>query len=165
MNTKFLLQESSNTYKVNAPLTEDDILSMANEIAKSKLASGITITNAQAIQQYLQTLLQSEQIEKFGVVFLDSQHQIIAVNDSFFAGTLNSAAVYPREIVKSTLMHNAAALVLFHNHPSGLAEPSRADIDITRVIKQALATIDVQVLDHIVVAAKHTVSFAERGLM
>ena len=102
--------------------------------------------------------------EVFALLLLDSQHQLIAFRKLFF-GTINSAAVYPREIVKQALSDNAAAVILVHNHPSGIAEPSQADVCITAQIQQALSTIDIRVLDHFVVAGTTTVSFAQRGLI
>jgi DNA repair protein RadC len=96
-------------------------------------------------------------------MLLDSQHRLLKYTELFF-GTVNAASVYPREIVKATLAVNAAAVILAHNHPSGIAEPSQADIAITKRIKDALSLIDVPVLDHIIVA-QESVSFAQRGLI
>jgi len=98
------------------------------------------------------------------VLFLDSQHRLL-VAEELFRGTLTQTSVYPREVVKAALAHNAAAVILAHNHPSGVAEPSRADELLTQSLKQALALVDVRTLDHFVVAGNRVVSFAERGLM
>ncbi len=98
------------------------------------------------------------------VLFLDAQNRVLA-QEELFSGTLTQTSVYPREVVKRALHHNAAGLILAHNHPSGVAEPSRADEQLTEVLKQALALVDVQVLDHFVIAGNVAVSFAERGLM
>jgi DNA repair protein RadC len=108
--------------------------------------------------------MQDEHQEIFGIICLDSQHRLIG-RFEIFRGTINSAAVYPREIIKTVLDQNASAVILFHNHPSGLSDPSHADIRLTREIKTALATIDVSVLDHIVVGREDTSSLAQRGLM
>ena len=98
------------------------------------------------------------------MLMLDSQHQLIAYRE-MFQGTINSAAVYPRELVKQAMEDNAAAVILAHNHPSGRAEPSQSDINITQKIKQALALVDVMVLDHFVIGDGNAVSFAQRGLL
>ena len=97
------------------------------------------------------------------VLFLDAQHQLVAAEE-LFRGSLSQTSVYPREVVKRALAHNAAAVVLAHNHPSGCAEPSRADSQLTQVLRSALALVDVQVLDHFVVTASAVTSMAERGL-
>jgi DNA repair protein RadC len=102
--------------------------------------------------------------EIFVVLFLDSQHRLIAA-DEMFRGTLAQTSVYPREIVKAALDRNAAAVIFAHNHPSGVAEPSRADELLTQALKQALALVDIRTLDHFVVAGNRVVSFAERGLL
>jgi DNA repair protein RadC len=98
------------------------------------------------------------------VVFLDTQHRVIAIEE-LFRGTLKETSVYPREVVKRALAHNAGAIIFAHNHPSGVAEPSRADEAITQTLKQALSLVDVRVLDHFIVAAGGGVSLAERGLI
>src|SRR5512146_964267 len=97
-------------------------------------------------------------------VFLDAQHRVIA-SEELFNGTLTQTSVYPREVVKRALHHNAAAVIFAHNHPSGLAEPSRADEVLTQTLKQALALVDVKVLDHFIVGGGTAMSFAERGLI
>jgi DNA repair protein RadC len=98
------------------------------------------------------------------VLFLDSQHRLLAA-DELFRGTLAQTSVYPREVVKAALARNAAAVIFAHNHPSGVAEPSRADELLTQALKQALALVDIRTLDHFVVAGHRVVSFAERGLL
>jgi DNA repair protein RadC len=102
--------------------------------------------------------------ECFWCVFLDAQNRVIAAEE-LFRGTLTQTSVYPREVVKATLAHNAAAVVFAHNHPSGVAEPSRADELLTQALRQALALVDIRTLDHFVVAGTRLVSFAERGLL
>ena len=116
------------------------------------------------VKDYLVLTLAEEQREQFGVMFMDSQHALIAF-EVMFSGTLSQTSVYPREVVKRALALNAAAVVLSHNHPSGSAEPSRADEFLTQTLKQALALVDVRVLDHVIVGGTKTVSFAERGLL
>lgn len=98
------------------------------------------------------------------VLFLDAQHRVIAFEE-LFAGTLTQTSVYPREVVRRALGHNAAAVILAHNHPSEVAEPSRVDEQLTRALQTALGTVDVRVLDHLVVAGTRIVSFVERGLI
>ena len=103
-------------------------------------------------------------VEAFYILFLDNQHRVIQ-DELLFEGTIDAASVYPREVVKRALHHNAAALILAHNHPSGHAEPSECDKMITQRVKDALALIDVRVLDHFVIGVGQTVSFAQRGLI
>jgi DNA repair protein RadC len=162
---KLKINEKNGKYRVNASLTAEQIFAMARELAITKLASGENITSAVEAKKLLQGICVGYQREIFGVIFLDSQHKVISVDDQMFRGTINCASVYPREIVKAALFHNAAALFVFHNHPSGYSEPSQADISITNRIKKALELVDVSVLDHFVVSEANVVSFAERGLM
>jgi DNA repair protein RadC len=117
-----------------------------------------------AAREYLCMALAGRAHEIFTVLFLDAQHRLIACEE-MFRGTLTQTSVYPREVVKQALRHNCAAVILAHNHPSGIAEPSRADEALTRALQSALALVDVQVLDHIVVAGTQSTSFAERGLL
>lgn len=131
---------------------------------KEELQRGDALNSPRAVRDYLQLLLGSRQQEVFLVLFLDTRHRVIAAEE-LFHGTLGQTSVYPREVVKRALAHNAAAVILAHNHPSGVAEPSQSDQLLTGALKQALALVDVQVLDHFVVAAGHTLSFAEKGLI
>ena len=110
----------------------------------------------------LQTLLQGYEREVFAILFLDSQHRVIKFEE-LFQGTLDAASVYPREVVKAALACNAAAVILAHNHPSGLPEPSRADRSLTERLQVALATVEIRVLDHLVIGTEGRVSMAERG--
>ncbi|MCG6507504.1 DNA repair protein RadC, partial [Vibrio parahaemolyticus] len=107
-------------------------------------------------------VLRDRQREAFYILFLDNQHRVIR-DEVLFEGTIDAASVYPREVVKRALHHNAAALILAHNHPSGVAEPSQADRRITQRLTDALALVDIRVLDHFVVGDGDVVSFAERG--
>lgn len=143
----------------------DEILGAATSVLEQRLLrSRVAMTSPQVVKDYLVTRLGSLQHEVFGVVFLDSQHGVIAV-EQLFRGTLSQTSVYPREVLKESLARNAAALILWHNHPSGSPEPSRADEFLTTTLKAALAFIDVRVLDHMIVAGNKVTSFAERGLM
>ena len=118
----------------------------------------------QSVRHYLCLSLGTHPHETFMVLFLDAQHRLIA-SEEMFRGTLTQTSVYPREVVKQALAHNCGAVILAHNHPSGVPEPSTADQTLTRALQQALSLIDVRVLDHIVVAGAQSVSFAERGLL
>ncbi|HGE8238578.1 TPA: JAB domain-containing protein, partial [Aeromonas veronii] len=130
LHHKLIAGEIPGTYLVTELINEEDLLTIANQIARQKLAKGEAITDKHLAQQALQTLLQSREHELFAMLFLDNQHRILAYEE-LFRGTLSSASVYPREVVKRALALNAAALMLVHNHPSGYPEPSRADIEIT----------------------------------
>lgn len=123
-----------------------------------------TITSPEGARGYLTTLLEHREREVFAVVFLDNRHRIIDAEELFF-GTIDAASVHPREVVKAALRHNAAAVILAHNHPSGEAEPSQADIRITERLRDALQLIDVRVLDHFVVGAGTVTSFVEQNLL
>lgn len=140
------------------------VLEIARRSLASRLAQTPVFDSPQAVKDYLQLQLASKPHEVFAVLFLDTQHRLLAFEE-LFRGTLNQASVYPREVVKRALALNAAAAILAHNHPSGVAEPSRADEALTQALKAALALVDVRVLDHFVVARGSVVSFAERGLL
>lgn len=122
------------------------------------------LSSPSLVRDFLRVTLEGRDHEVFVVVFLDAQNRVITTEE-MFRGTLTQTSVYPREIVKRSLFHNAAAVIFAHNHPSGVAEPSRADEALTQALKQALALVDVKVLDHFVVGASAAMSFAERGLL
>jgi DNA repair protein RadC len=145
-------------------VTHDQIIKRALKILESRLRSTPTLASPDAVRDYLRVLLHDREHEVFVCLFLDAQHRVIAC-DELVRGTLAQTSVYPREVVKATLAHNAAAVVFAHNHPFGVSEPSRADEMLTQALKQALALVDVKVLDHFVVAGPGAVSFAERGLL
>ncbi len=140
------------------------VLEMSRRAIQEELQRGDVLSSPRAVRDYLKLLLAGRGQEVFMVLFLDTQHRVIAFEE-LFQGTLSQTSVYPREVVKRALAHNAAAVILAHNHPSGVTEPSQADQLLTRALKQALALVDVTVLDHFVVAAGQTLSFAERGLL
>lgn len=140
------------------------VLEMARRALSEEMKSASALTSPRAVRDYLQLLLRGRMQEVFMALFLDAQHRVIA-SEELFAGTLTQTSVYPREVVKRALHHNAAALILAHNHPSGVAEPSHADQALTDALKQALALIEVKVLDHFIVAGEGCLSFAERGLV
>ena len=122
------------------------------------------LSSPASVRDYLRLHFAGQEYESFVVLFLDAQNRLI-VAEELFRGTLTQTSVYPREIVKGALRHNAAAVIFAHNHPSGLPEPSRADEMLTVSLKQALSLIDVKVLDHFIVTNSATLSFAERGLL
>lgn len=128
------------------------------------LKIGLALDQPQRVKQYCIARLGHLPVEHCMALYLDSQFRLIASED-VSRGTLNQASVYPREIIKSGLKHHAAAMILAHNHPSGVAEPSHADLALTRHLKSALALVDIRLLDHLVVTANSAVSLAERGLV
>jgi DNA repair protein RadC len=140
------------------------VFELARRAIAEPLRTAPVFTAPAQVRQYLMLELGSLPHEVFAVLFLDSQHRLIALR-ALFRGTLAQTSVYPREVVKEALACNAGAVVLAHNHPSGTAEPSRADEFLTQTLKSALALVDVRVLDHIVIGRGQSVSFAERGLL
>lgn len=129
-----------------------------------QLIRGVSFSSPQDVESYLRMTLKGENRERFLILHLDAQYRILA-SECLFSGTIDSAAVYPRDVVKSVLKKNAAAVMFAHNHPSGIAEPSSADIALTKRLQKALALVDVKTLDHFVVAGPTVVSFAQRGLI
>jgi len=149
LHHKLIAGEIPGTYLVTELINEEDLLTIANQIARQKQAKGEAITDKHLAQQALQTLLQSREHEVFAMLFLDNQHRVLAYEELFHS-TLSSASVYPREVVKRALALNAAALMLVHNHPSGHPEPSRAYIEITLRLQDALALVDIRPLEQLV---------------
>lgn len=145
--------------------SEDAVVAAAMEILRGRLAArSNALSSPRSVRDYLAVNLTGLPHEAFWVIFLDAQNRVLA-SEEMFRGTLTQTSVYPREVVKRALHHNAAALILAHNHPSGVAEPSRSDEALTQALKQALAMVDVKVLDHFIVGAGAVMSFAERGLL
>ena len=138
------------------------VLEMSNRYLNECLQRGDALTSPLLVRRYLQAQLRDRPREVFAMLLLDNQHRVLQFCELFF-GTIDAASVYPREIVQAVLKHNAAAVILCHNHPSGVAEPSHADRHITERICAALRLIDVRVLDHFVIGDGDPVSFAERG--
>ncbi|MCQ4227294.1 MULTISPECIES: RadC family protein [Pseudomonadota] len=161
---KLKASEPSGTYLVESPVTEADILLMARQLANLRLRRGRVLTSPKDVFSHLQALLADYEHEVFALLLLDSRHRVIAFHE-LFRGTLDGANVYPREIVKAALEHNAAATVLVHNHPSGDPEPSQADRNLTHKVKEALDLVGVRTLDHIVVGREGCVSLAEQGFL
>ena len=147
-------------------ISEDEILSRALAILESRVRTGPIMSSPAVVKDYCRLYFaepSAQGREEFAVLFLDSNHRLVKA-ETLFRGTLSQAAVYPREVVRGALACNAAAVVLAHNHPSGMPEPSRADEYLTQTLKAALSLVDVRVLDHLVVGDT-VVSFAERGLI
>jgi DNA repair protein RadC len=139
-------------------------LELGRRFLAEKLKREVTLGSTRDTRDFLQAQLRDRKNEVFCVLFLDNRHRVLEFEE-LFQGTLNGTAVYPREIVKRALRHNAAAVILVHNHPSGVAEPSRADELLTNRLKEALSLVDIRLLDHLVVGDGETVSFSERGLI
>ena len=140
------------------------VLEMSRRHLQSAMKRGEGFSNPGMVKQYLLAELRHQPREVFGVLLLDSQHRLLSYRE-LFQGTIDGASVHPREVVKLALAHNAAAVILAHNHPSGVAEPSQADHRITKRLCDALAMVDIRVLDHMVVGDVEVVSFAESGLL
>ncbi|EKO3607684.1 DNA repair protein RadC [Vibrio metschnikovii] len=138
------------------------VLEMTQRYLAETLKRGDALTSPQQTKLYLTSVLRDRQREAFYILFLDNQHRVIQ-GEVLFEGTIDAASVYPREVVKRALQLNAAALILAHNHPSGIAEPSQADRRITQRLVDALQLVDIRVLDHFVIGDGEVVSFAERG--
>jgi DNA repair protein RadC len=140
------------------------VLEMAKRALNEELRATDVLSSPGAVRDYLRMTMARLPHEVFVAVFLNNQHRVIAVEE-LFHGTLTQTSVYPREVVKRALAHNAAAVIFAHNHPSGDADPSQSDRQLTRTLTDALALVDVRALDHFIVAPGATVSFAEQGLM
>ena len=145
-----------------------DKLAAARELVKRWLSEELRARDALAspntVRDFLRLHFAHKEHECFGALFLDAQNRLIAFEE-LFRGTLTQTSVYPREVLKTALRHNAAALILAHNHPSGVAEPSIQDQALTRTLAEALSLVDIKVLDHFVVAGAQALSFAQRGLL
>jgi DNA repair protein RadC len=145
--------------------TSEEVIDAAKSIMESMMKQrDVTLTSPGLVRQYLSTLIGRKEHEVFYMLYLDSQNRLIA-SEELFRGTIDGASVYPREVVKAVLKHNAAACLMAHNHPSGVSDPSESDKNITKRLKSALELIDVRVLDHIIVGDAESFSFAEQGLL
>lgn len=164
MNPPFQIDDTPGFFQVLRPVTPEEIIVMARQLIQQRFVRGQAITSPDKTREFLMLELALLEHEVFYCLFLDNQHRILSC-ESCFQGTINNASVYPREIVKRALQLNAGAVILAHNHPSGIAEPSEADRAITRKLIDALALIEVKVLDHFVIGGVESCSFAERGLL
>lgn len=143
---------------------EDQVLREAADILQRRLERQGSLASPRDTEAFLKVRLGGRVAEAFAVVWLDNRHRVIAFEEMFH-GTLDGASVHPREVVRAALQHNAAAVILAHNHPSGVAEPSAADRNITRQLRDALQLVGVRVLDHVVVGGEEATSMAARGLI
>jgi DNA repair protein RadC len=158
-------QAKSNDPAIYTVGQDDAIVEQALAILLRRARSvGNLFDSPMAVKDYLRLHLGTKPHEVFGVIYLDSQHRLLAMED-LFRGTLTQTSVYPREVVIQALHHQAASVILYHNHPSGEATPSRADEKLTQTLKSALALVDVRVLDHFIVTATTCRSMAEMGLV
>ncbi|MGD8567271.1 MAG: DNA repair protein RadC [Gammaproteobacteria bacterium] len=137
---------------------------MSRRYLAEQMQRGDALQNPDDTRQYLMARMRDHHQEVFACLYLDNRHRVISF-DEMFHGTINMASVHPREIVRRALKHNASAVIFTHNHPSGVAEPSHADRDLTTQLQKALALVEVRVLDHVVVGDGTSVSFAERGYL
>ncbi len=140
------------------------VMEMARRALLEQLQHRDALTSPDLVKSYLRLQLQGRDREVFVVIYLDAQNRVLRIHE-LFAGTLTQTSVYPREVVKGALASNAAAVIFAHNHPSGIAEPSHADEALTQALKQALALVDIRVLDHLVIGRGAAMSFAERGIL
>jgi len=159
-----LVETEADKFLLSEPVSKSDMYQLMLGILEKEYFRPDQLTSPEKTRRFLQLKLAKLEHEVFSIVFMDSQHQVIAYEE-LFRGTIDAASVYPREVVKRCLHHNASAVILAHCHPSGQPEPSQADIKITKRLAEALELIDVRVLDHIVVGGANSVSMAERGLL
>ncbi len=156
-----LIRDASNELRAATPA---EIIAAARRAMARRVRRGIAMDSPRAVREFLTMKLGTLEHETFSVLLLDTRHRLIDYVE-LFRGTIDKASVHPREVVKLALSRNAAAMVLAHPHPSGAADPSQADELITRRLKEALALVDVRLLDHIIVAGGDAISFADRGLL
>lgn len=164
MTTPFRNHEQPDHFQILRPVTSDEILAMAKQLIKRKFTRGKSLTSPNAARDFLILELALLEHEVFYCIFLDNQHRVIK-SECCFKGTIDGANVYPREVLKRALKLNAQALILAHNHPSGISEPSEADRAITRRLIDALGLVDIRVLDHFIIGGVEHFSFAEQGLL
>lgn len=164
MNVPFKTNDKPGHYILERPVSAEEILAMARKLVNRRCARGRQLTKPKDSEDFLMLKLSHLEHEVFAAIFLDNRHRILSYEE-MFRGTIDGASVHPREVVKRAIQLNAAAVIFAHNHPSGVAEPSRADEAITKRLTDALKLVDVRVLDHLVIAGSNVVSFAERGLL
>jgi len=162
--TAFKIDDETGHYRVEQAVSDKDILRMANHLTRQGLKKGAALTSPDKTYSFLQHKLQGLEHEVFGVIFLNQQNQILKF-EKMFRGSINTAAVYPREIAKRCLALNAISVILVHNHPSGSLTPSNADIELTKQIKRTLELLEVRTLDHLIVSTEGYTSLAKSGLI
>lgn len=159
--TPFYVKQENGRYR---PADQAEVMDYASLLRwKSALGSNV-LSSPEATRAFLKDRLSTEKNELFGIIFVDNRHRVLSF-DVLFQGTIDGSSVHPRVVVQAVLDNNAAAVIFAHNHPSGLAEPSQADLRITQRLKDALALIEVRVLDHLIVGGDSITSFADRGLL
>jgi DNA repair protein RadC len=156
-----LVRDAQGQYR---PASGEEVLTAARRVLGHRVRRGTTLSSPSIVRDYLRSKLGALEHEVFASLLLDSQNRLIEYAE-LFRGTLSQTSVYPREVVKIALVRNAAAMIFAHNHPSGVAEPSRADELLTQTLKSALSLVEVRTLDHFIVAGDQILSFAERGLL
>ncbi len=161
LDSSLLVRDVTGDYR---PANADEVLLAAQKVLAGQLRGSEALNSPQVVRDFLRVKLATLEHEVFAVIHLDAQNRVIDYVE-MFRGTVSQTSVYPREVVKEALARNSAALLLVHNHPSGVAEQSRADETLTQTLKAALALVDVRVLDHLIVAGSTILSFAERGLL
>ncbi len=161
IDSSLLVRDVAGDYR---PANADEVLQAARRVLAGQMRGCEALTSPQVVRDFLRVKLGALEHEVFAVIHLDAQNRVIDYVE-MFRGTVSQTSVYPREVVKEALARNSAALLPVHNHPSGVAEPSRADELLTQTLKSALALVDVRVLDHLIVAGSAILSFAERGLL
>lgn len=160
-----LVKQTGTELQSSSIAKEDELILQACEILERRLFSQEPVLSCPAaVSSYLKLKLAPEEHEVFAAVFLNAQHRPLAF-EVLFTGSIDGAAVYPRQLVKRALFHNAAALIISHNHPSGCTEPSTSDIQLTKRVREALKLVDVRLIDHFIVGSGQPLSFAERGLI
>ncbi|MCB1814042.1 MAG: DNA repair protein RadC [Candidatus Competibacteraceae bacterium] len=160
-----LLQDASGAYSpTQAQLSEAEILAAAEAIIERRFYRQASLSCPEDAAAFLRAKLVLQPHELFGGLFLDQRHRVIAWQ-VLFTGTIDGCSVHPREVIRQALAYNAAAVILAHQHPSGCPEPSQADVQLTRRLRDALALVDIRVLDHLVIGAQETVSLAQRDLL
>lgn len=163
MADKPYTRDSDGNYQFHESVHPNTIIAIAKEIISRRFRSRTMVSSPKQAADYLTLKLAEMEREVFLCLFLDTRHQIIC-SEVLFYGTINGATVHPREVVKQALAHNASAIILAHNHPSGIAEPSQSDAALTRRIRDALELVDVRLLDHLVIGGSEFVSLSDRGL-
>lgn len=152
-------------FRINGTFTASNLAQILKDNARDYFVrEGDPLTSPEHVRDYLRAVLSHHESEVFGIIFMDNRHQVQTFEILFY-GTIDGSSVHPREVVKRALANNSAAVILTHNHPSGVGEPSQADIALTKRLKESLALIDVRVLDHFIVGEGQPVSMSERGLI
>ncbi|MCK0188039.1 DNA repair protein RadC [Aeromonas hydrophila] len=160
----FIASDNNGLYQITEPVSREEIIQFAHALLSRQFRSRRKISSPDDVRQWLIMKLATEVRECFAAIFLSQQHHILDY-ETLFTGTLNQATVYPRELLQRALFHNAAAVILVHNHPSGESEPSQADINLTKTLMDVLALVDIRILDHMIIGGDNIYSFAEHKLL